>query len=147
MNSRLLAGGNLLIDHETKVDAESFAEHAGDRVPARLSFTLDDGEQVELSPRLAGLFADVLNAVANGQVTIQTTPQELTTTVAADMLGVSRPTLMKWIAAGELMAHKVGSHNRLKTEDVVAFAQKLGKRRKKSFEALREWDERFEAES
>lgn len=147
MNSRLLAGGNLLIDHETKVDAEAFAEHARDRVPARLSFTLDDGEQVELSPKLAGLFADVLAAVANGQVTIQTTPDELTTTVAADMLGVSRPTLMKWVAAGEIQAHKVGSHTRLKTEDVMAFALELRKRRQKSFEALREWDERFGVES
>lgn len=147
MNSRLLAGGNLLIDHETKVDAEAFTEKARDRVPARLSFTLDDGEQVELSPKLARLFADVLNAVSHGQVTIQATPQELTTTVAADMLGVSRPTLMKWVAADEIKAHMVGSHTRLKTEDVLAFALELRKRRQKSFEKLREWDERFEAES
>lgn len=147
MNSRLLAGGNLLIDHETKVDAEAFSEHARDRVPASLSFTLDDGEQLELSPKLVRLFADVLNAVANGQVTIQATPQELTTTVAADMLGVSRPTLMKWVSAGELAAHKAGSHTRLKTEDVIAFALKLRKRRQKSFEALREWDEQFGVES
>jgi len=147
MNSRLLAGGNLLIDHETKVDAGAFAEHARDRVPVRLSFTLDDGEQVELPPKLSRLFADVLNAVANGQVTIQTTPHELTTTVAADMLGVSRPTLMKWVAEGEVKAHKVGSHTRLKTEDVVAFALELRKRRQKSFEALREWDEQFGVES
>lgn len=147
MNSRLLAGGNLLIDQATKIQAEAFTQQTRDRVPARLSFTLDDGEQVELSPMLARLFADVLNAVANGQVTIQATPQELTTTVAADMLGVSRPTLMKWVAAGELAAHKVGSHTRLKTEDVMAFALELRKRRQKSFEALREWDEQFDVES
>lgn len=144
MSSRLLAGGNLLIDTATKAEAESFAEHARDRVPVNLSFQLDDGEQVDLSPKLARLFADVLSAVANGQVTIQTTPQELTTTVAADMLGVSRPTLMKWIASGELKAHKVGSHTRVKTEDLLTFGQSLRQKRQKSFDALREWDERFE---
>jgi len=146
MNSRLLAGGNLLIDKETQGEAEAFVESARDRVPTRLSFLLDDGSQIELSPKLARLFADVLNAVSNGQVTIQATPRELTTTVAADMLGVSRPTLMKWITAGDLTAHRVGSHTRVKTEDLLAFGLELRQRRQKSFEALRAWDEEFENE-
>ena len=45
-------------------------------------------------------------------------PQELTTTVAAKRLGISRPTLMKLIREGKIPAHKVRSHMRLLTTDV-----------------------------
>ena len=52
----------------------------------------------------------------------------MTTTVAAQRIGVSRPTLMKAIRAGELPAHKVGSHFRIRTEDADAFRKGLLKK-------------------
>jgi excisionase family DNA binding protein len=53
----------------------------------------------------------------------------LTTTTAAEQIGVSRPTLMKIVAAGELPTHKVGSHTRLRTVDVLSYIEERRRRR------------------
>ena len=67
-----------------------------------------------------------LHALAQGQhIDIQTIPHDLTTTMAAQRIGISRPTLMKAIRSGELPAHKVGSHFRVRTEDADRFRKKL----------------------
>ncbi len=52
----------------------------------------------------------------------------MTTTVAAQRIGISRPTLMKAIRSGDLPAHKVGSHFRIRTEDADAFCKELLKK-------------------
>ena len=144
MATNLLSGNTVLIDEKVRTEAESFVDEARDRTPAHLEFVLEDGERVAIPDGLARLFADVLHGLVNGPVSIQMTPEELTTTVAADMLGVSRTTLMKWVNSGELAAHKVGSHTRLKTPDVIAFRKLLAQRRREAFAAFREWEEQFE---
>jgi excisionase family DNA binding protein len=79
----------------------------------------------------------VVDAVAAGAaVTVGALPDELTTTAAAELLGVSRPTLMKLIGSGEVAAHKVGTHTRLRTADVVAFRRARLARQRRAFEEL-----------
>ncbi|WP_199520840.1 helix-turn-helix domain-containing protein [Jiangella anatolica] len=87
---------------------------------------------------LTALLRSVLEAVARGDgVTLQTLPDELSTTVAAEQLGVSRPTLMRMIRDGEIAAHKVGTHHRLKRTDVLDFRRVQLQRRRAAFEELR----------
>ncbi|MGC4175662.1 helix-turn-helix domain-containing protein [Demequina sp.] len=79
------------------------------------------GAPPSLTPQFAATMARVFADLARGRtLTIGALPDELTTTVAAEQAGVSRPTLMKWIRDGELAAHKVGSHTRVKTADLLA---------------------------
>ncbi|GIG37660.1 helix-turn-helix domain-containing protein [Cellulomonas pakistanensis] len=86
---------------------------------------------------LSRLITAVVDAVAaGGTVTVGAMPDELTTTAAAELLGVSRPTLMKLIANGDLPAHKVGTHTRLLAEDVVAFRRERLARQRRAFEEL-----------
>lgn len=143
MSKSLLSGNTLLIDQEIQHEAESFVDAAADRVPVQIEFVLEDGERIKLTDQLTRLFTQVISGVANGPLSIQMLPQELTTTFAADMLGVSRPTLMKWVRAGELPARQVGSHTRLSTTDVVEFRKVLDQRREDAFRDLRAWDEAF----
>lgn len=91
-------------------------------------------------PRDVGvLLQQVLEAVASGAtVTVTATPSEITTSTAASMLGISRPTLMKMIARGEVAAHKVGTHTRLRTEDVLAARRARRQREREAFAALLE---------
>lgn len=89
-------------------------------------------------PREVGeLLQHVLKAVASGStVTVSTLPDEVTTSTAAAMLGISRPTLMKMVTNGDIPAHKVGTHTRLRTDDVVAARRARRQREREAFAAL-----------
>jgi excisionase family DNA binding protein len=96
-----------------------------------------DGVAGAAPDELSRLITAVVDAVAAGAaVTVGALPDELTTTAAAELLGVSRPTLMKLIGSGEVAAHKVGTHTRLRTADVVAFRRARLARQRRAFEEL-----------
>src|SRR4051794_17805305 len=70
----------------------------------------------------ASLILALLQArLAGHAVMVEPLPDELTTGQAADILGVSRPTVVALIDRGELPARKLGTHRRIRTEDVLAF--------------------------
>jgi len=105
----------------------------------RLGLTTPHHEDLVAVPEeLSKIVARILRIVASGgTVTVGSMPAELTTSTAAEQLGVSRPTLMKMIDRGGIPAHKVGSHTRLRTSDVMAFRSDRQARRRKAFEELR----------
>ena len=137
----LLSSGTMLVDDSLRSQASDFSRRAHDRSVSALSVRLDDGAEIELPADLAGFIGSVLECLTQGAVSITSLPDELTTTMAAEMLGVTRPTLMKWVAAGELPAHKVGTHTRLNTADVLQFRSTVMSRRRDAFDALRAWDD------
>jgi excisionase family DNA binding protein len=59
-----------------------------------------------------------------------------TTTEAAMMLGLSRPTLMKLIDSGEIAHVKVGTHHRVPAQALLEFQRARRARREKAAEAL-----------
>jgi 3,4-dihydroxy 2-butanone 4-phosphate synthase / GTP cyclohydrolase II len=68
------------------------------------------------------LLLEMLQQMARGNV-VAITPieAELTTQEAAEILGVSRPHLVKLLEAGALPFRMVGKHRRVRLEDVTAF--------------------------
>ncbi|MFD4439291.1 helix-turn-helix domain-containing protein [Nocardia sp. NPDC058519] len=91
---------------------------------------------------LAEILAKVVRTVAaGGTVTIGSMPDELTTSSAADLLGISRPTLMKLVREGQIAAHKVGTHTRLNTTDVLAYQDRLRQRQRAALQELRDFEE------
>ncbi|MEV6656435.1 helix-turn-helix domain-containing protein [Nocardia fluminea] len=91
---------------------------------------------------LAEILAKVVRSVAaGGTVTIGSMPAELTTSSAADLLGISRPTLMKLVREGQVAAHKVGTHTRLNTADVLAYQDRLRQRQRAALQELRDFEE------
>jgi excisionase family DNA binding protein len=63
-----------------------------------------------------------VRAMAQGNaVSIVRVPHELTTQQAAELLGVSRPHLVKLVDAGEIPHHKTGSHRRVYFEDLMRY--------------------------
>ncbi|MEI2779647.1 MAG: helix-turn-helix domain-containing protein [Tetrasphaera sp.] len=85
------------------------------------------------------LIEHVLHSVAAGAtVTISAVPAELTTSAAASLLGVSRPTLMKLIHGGQLATHKVGAHHRLLASDLHDFLLRRQRRERATFDELRD---------
>lgn len=76
----------------------------------------------EIGPDIQEIIHQVIAVLADGgSVTIGGMPDVITTTTAAGLLGMSRPTLMKLVRSGELSSVQVGRHTRLKRDDVLAF--------------------------
>lgn len=86
---------------------------------------LTDGTaSAPLPAELRTLLADIVRAMRRGQaVTVDALSQQLTTQQAADLLGVSRPTLIKLLEAGAMPYETPGRHRRLRLSDVLTYQQ------------------------
>ena len=78
------------------------------------SLAFDDGTTLQLDRKLAELVQFVIRGLPSGTVNVQAVPAEMTSITATNVLGVSRPTLMKMVNDGLLPSHKVGAHHRFK---------------------------------
>lgn len=105
-----------------------------------LSLRVTDAEQeapIELPAGAVALLMDILEAMAAGRgVTIIPENAELTTVQAAQMLGVSRPFLIKLLEEGALPHRKVGKHRRIRLEDVTAYKAQIDKEREEVLNQL-----------
>ncbi|KAF0848649.1 helix-turn-helix domain-containing protein [Nocardia caishijiensis] len=109
---------------------------------AGITVALETGASVEMPAGLTALISQVLDLVARGcTVTVGSVPNEVTTTVAARMLDISRPTLVKLIREGRIPAHKVGSHTRLKTADVLSHRDSQRAEQRAAFDDLRAFED------
>jgi excisionase family DNA binding protein len=96
-----------------------------------------DGERVELPRSAVEALKVVIDALTRGRsVTLVSEDKEFTSQEAADMLHVSRPHLIKLLDQGEIPFHHVGSHRRLRVEDVFAYRERRDAERKAALAEL-----------
>lgn len=129
------------------ISGETVTAVRGTSVPQGASLVLRhaDGSEVELPARVQQLVLQTLQSIADqGSVTIGRLPEQLTSTTAADLLGVSRPTLMKWVSEGVIDASKKGSHARFDREAVLELRRRNADARRAAFDELRELDDENE---
>ncbi len=101
-------------------------------------------ETVELPNAVVGLLNRILIEMADGNaVTLVPIHAELTTSQAADLLNISRPHFIKLLASGAVPYAKVGSHRRIKAEDVLRYRESRIAKRRKALEELTEEAERL----
>lgn len=97
---------------------------------------------VEVPAELAELLSKALKIVASGgSVSLGSLPEQLSTTVAADVLGISRTTLMKMVRDGSIPRVMVGSHTRLRREDVLNLKAQRVQRQRVALEELIELED------
>jgi excisionase family DNA binding protein len=83
------------------------------------------GDQVEIPSEIYDVLVKAVEAMRMGlAVTITPSSMTLTTQQAADLLGVTRPTLVKLLDEGKIPFEKPATHRRVKLEDVLSFKNK-----------------------
>ncbi|MGL5864705.1 MAG: helix-turn-helix domain-containing protein [Dermatophilaceae bacterium] len=81
-------------------------------------------DRVELPVEMYRVLRQVVDAMQQGvAVTVAPQSQTLTTQEAADLLGVSRPTIIRLIDQGKIAADRVGSHRRVNLRALLDYRE------------------------
>jgi excisionase family DNA binding protein len=91
-----------------------------------------DGMEIPFPASAFHALQRVIEAMSRGG-SIALVPQgkELTTKQAADLLHVSRPFLVRQLLGKEIPFEKVGSHRRVRLEDVLAYRERRARERQR----------------
>lgn len=144
MSIPLIRGKNLTLpsEHESALakDArDALAGHVRDDRDVRLRFLDNDGESemVVLPAGAARLLMEILAQMADGNaVALTPVHAELTSQQAADLLNVSRPFLIRLLEEGKMPFRKVGTHRRVRLEDLAAYLRDMDAERRAILDEL-----------
>lgn len=96
----------------------------------------------ELPGPVQDLVHDILNELAQGHaVQLRSVQAELSTQAAADLLGISRPYLIKLLEGPQAPHWKVSSHHYLRLEDVLALREQRDEERRQTMQDLADLDQ------
>ncbi len=96
-----------------------------------------DGERLDLPDAVFRLLKDIVRNMQLGRaIVLIPENQQLTTQRAADLLGVSRPHLIKLLESGDLPYHKVGSHRRIYLKNLLAYQKRRDVERKAALDRI-----------
>lgn len=95
------------------------------------------GERLVLPAAIFEVLRDIVAAMAEGQaVTIAPVHQRLTTQEAADLLDISRPTLIKLLESGEIPYEQPHRHRRIRLGDVLDYRERRSIQRRRALDRM-----------
>ena len=84
----------------------------------------------------------ILKEISKGNpVSIVPIATEITTQAAAELLGCSRPHIVKLLESGKIPFTRVGKHRRIRYEDLVTYKKEMKAIQRKKIQELMELDE------
>lgn len=88
------------------------------------------------------LLAIILKEIGKGNpVTVVPEATEITTQAASEVLGCSRPHVVRLLEEGKIPYTKVGKHRRIRYDDLMSFKKKMKEFQKKKLQELMKLDE------
>ena len=112
-----------------------------------VAINIADGEKIILPFGAIKLLTELLSQMASGNaVTLIPIHKSLTTQEAADLLNVSRSYLIKLLEKGKIPFEKVGTHRRIKAEDLFKYRSDLETDKKAALDELTEQAQDLEME-
>ncbi|MEV4637958.1 helix-turn-helix domain-containing protein [Actinoplanes sp. NPDC049548] len=114
--------------------ASGLAEPIG---PGKARLIGPDGSELELPEELYGLLRDVVRALSQG-VAISIAPRNtmLTTQEAADLLNISRPTLIRLLNEEQIPHTMRGRHRRVMLRDVIDYQDRMRAERRRTLDEM-----------
>jgi excisionase family DNA binding protein len=86
----------------------------------------ENNERIKIPLKALQLLAKILKETSQGKpVSIVPIATEITTQAAAELIGCSRPHLVKLLENGEINFTKIGKHRRIKYQDVIDYKKKM----------------------
>ena len=123
------------IEQDVKRLSECLA--AGRPVSLRLSD--EQGTEIRLPVATAEMIREALTLERDGKsFLLVEEEEEVSPEKAAEMLRISRPTLLKKLDSGEIPFHYVGSHRRIKVADVLAYRRRQKERAQAAIKQMRD---------
>lgn len=117
-----------------QISGRSLSPYMDQNLKVRLAET---DEEIELPASAVRLLVELLSAMAEGKsVTLMPVHAELTTQQAADLLGVSRPFLIKQLENDVVPYRKVGTHRRILFSDLMTYKHDIDSKRRESLDEL-----------
>src|SRR5436305_2718600 len=105
--------------------------------PARARLVGPDGSQIDIPEDLYGVLRDVVDALSQGlAITIAPHNTMLTTQEAADLLNISRPTLVRLLAEGEIPHTMRGRHRRVLLRDILGYQERTRTERRQALDQM-----------
>ncbi len=102
----------------------------------------ETSEKIKIPLSALKLLGEILKAMGQGKV-ISLVPiaTEVTTQAAAEMLGCSRPHLVKLLEDGKIAFTKVGKHRRIKLDDIMKYRKQMKEQQKQNIIDIMNLDE------
>ncbi len=104
----------------------------------------ETSEKIKLPVKALNFLSEILKAMSQGKpISIVPLATEVTTQSAAEILGCSRPHLVKLLEEGKIEYTKIGKHRRIKYEDVINYKRKMKEEQKKHLIEMMHADEDY----
>jgi excisionase family DNA binding protein len=138
--SSTLKGPILPSEAEARMAAElarNLAARLGEGATLKLQVEGRKGEAAPLPPIAARLVLDLLEELARGNaVTVSAIEAEITTQQAADLLNISRPSLIQLLDEDKLPYRRIGTHRRIPLEAVLTYKAEAYAKRKAALDEM-----------
>jgi excisionase family DNA binding protein len=105
------------------VTAAALSKKKADTVKIKIQ---ESGEFINVPKKALELLFYIVSTMAEGRsISLIPSDSDVSTQQAADILNVSRPHVVKLLEKGIIPYKKVGSHRRIKLQDVMTYDEKL----------------------
>jgi excisionase family DNA binding protein len=102
----------------------------------------ETNERIKIPLNALELLARILKETSQGKlISIVPIATEITTQAAAELIGCSRPHLIKLLEKGEIEFTKIGKHRRIKYQDVLEYKKKVKAEQRKLLIEIMQADE------
>lgn len=102
----------------------------------------ETNQKIKIPRKVLKLLAEILKETSRGKpITIVPVATEITTQAAAELIGCSRPHLIKLLENGEIAYTKIGKHRRIKYQDVLEYQKDVKAKQRKLLIEIMKADE------